>query len=159
MSHSFRSLGVAALMAVAASGPACADLLDDAVSMEANVAGIQPVDAWIAATAVREARAFALASTATTAEGPLSAALTGTSLWTFVTSVRAQQQSDRFVILQANVSLLQLAEAVPAPIPLPGALWFMVMGLLGLAGVRITGTGAQARIRKSAIGGLPALQA
>ena len=143
MSYSIRSLGFAGLMA-AASGPAFADLLSDAVSTEANVTAVQPVDAWIAATAVRQGKAFALAAAPTTADGPLSAGLAGTSLWTFVTSVRAQQQSDRFVILEANVSLLRLAEAVPAPVPLPGALWFMVMGLLGMAGVRITGAGSRA---------------
>jgi len=145
-------------MAAAASGPAIADLVNDAVSIETNAAAVQPVDAWVAATAVREGKAFALAAAPTTADDPLSAGLTGTSLWTFVTSVRAQQQSDRFVILEANVSLLRLADAVPAPVPLPGALWLMVMGLLGLAGVRITGAGPQARIQTPAIG-LPALQA
>jgi len=67
----------------------------------------------------------------------------GASLWTFVTSIRAQQQGDRFVILETHTSLLQLAEAPPAPVPLPGALWFLVMGLLGLAGVRITGRGGE----------------
>ena len=88
----------------------------------------------------------------TTADGFLSAGLAGTSLWTFVTSVRAQQQSDRFVILEANVSLLRLADAVPAPVPLPGALWFMVMGMLGMAGVRITGVGSRASSSAPAMG-------
>ena len=65
------------------------------------------------------------------------------SLWTFVTSIRAQQQGDRFVVLETHTSLLQLADAPLAPVPLPGALWFLVMGLLGFAGVRVTGRGGE----------------
>jgi hypothetical protein len=73
--------------------------------------------------------------------GSLSFATPSTlSLWTFITSIRAQQQGDRFSLLETHVSLLQLAESPAAPVPLPGALWFMVVGLMGLVGVRASGS-------------------
>ncbi|RVU45079.1 hypothetical protein [Rubrivivax rivuli] len=56
------------------------------------------------------------------------------SLWAFITTVRAQQSGERFVILEANTSLLQLAEGPVAPVPLPAAAWLMLAGLMGLAG-------------------------
>lgn len=66
------------------------------------------------------------------------------SLWIFVTSVRAQQRSDTFSVLETHLSLVQLADALPpSQVPLPAAAWCLLMGLLGMAGVRLTGQGKQ----------------
>lgn len=155
MTRKILTLGALALAAALAGSWARAAIIDVEVPDPLS-AGAMPADAagaWMAATAAREGRAFALASDPAAADGALqaTAAAIGSrslptpstiNLWTFITSVRAQQQGDRFVILQTHASLLQLAEAPPAAVPLPGALWLMVMGLLGIAGVRVTGQGA-----------------
>lgn len=59
-----------------------------------------------------------------------------TGLWAFITRVKSQQQGDSFVQIENQLQLLDTA--APAQVPLPGALWLLVMGLLGLAGVRFT---------------------
>ncbi|KPF52844.1 hypothetical protein D621_11060 [beta proteobacterium AAP51] len=116
----------------------------------------EPAAAWLASPPALDPRAFALSFApaagpqAMTSELRATATAVGSSalpsaatlsLWTFITAIRAQQQGDRFVALETNVSLLRLAEGPAAPVPLPAALWLMVVGLLGMVGVRYSGAG------------------
>ena len=152
-------LGLWALVLLAQ--PVHAELVGPEAAFTAS-APDSPADEPDARGAEPEDRAFALA--AGTGEGTLqsTASALGSrtlptaatlNLWTFITSMRAQQQGDRFVLLESHVSLLQLAEAPVAPVPLPGAAWMMVMGLLGFVGSRITGRGR--RILAPASGARP----
>lgn len=72
-------------------------------------------------------------------------------LWNLCSIVKAQQKQQHFAALDRgiySVSLnLELAPAldlVPASavsaVPLPGAIWLFVMGVMGLAGAKVTGT-------------------
>lgn len=64
------------------------------------------------------------------------------SLWSLVSSVRAQQRGDSFGLVEARVAALPLSQPNVeqlSAVPLPPAIWLFVMGLLGLAGTRITG--------------------
>lgn len=83
---------------------------------------------------------------------PLSANLRGGSdlaLWNFVAAVHAQQRSDAFEWVEASVAAQPLAQPTADPlsvVPLPPAVWLFVMGVLGLAGTRVTGlSGANRR--------------
>lgn len=77
-----------------------------------------------------------------------SSALPDIGLWRFINSVRAQQAGTTLVLLESNLRILEV-NSTPAPVPLPGAAWFMVMGLLGLVGVKATGRGERAPARGS----------
>lgn len=148
MNRTHKLLAASLLAACVLGTPAQAALVETAVPAAATSA--DPVADWLAATAGDSSRAFALAAgpQPMTADPQATAAAVGSStlptaaslsLWTFITTMRAQQQGDRFVALESSVSLLRLAEGPVAPVPLPGALWLLVMGLLGMAGVRYTG--------------------
>lgn len=135
-----------ALALLAATAAAQADLQSppaDAVFSESS-AGITTaaVTAWIQPVS-RSGLAFALASDSVAADGPLP--ISGAvSLWTFITSVRAQQRGDTFSVLETNLALIGMADALPpSQVPLPAAAWFLLMGLLGMAGVRLTGQDKQ----------------
>lgn len=179
-----RALSPAIAGLALAGSPAHADLISvDATLDPANVAVAAETGAaawssnW-APVVSRPNTAFILEAT-TAAEGTLRASAAApaaaavpagisASLWTFITSIRAQQQGDRFVILETNASLLQLAEGPAAAVPLPPTLWLMVVGILGFAGVRLTGReigsrkpdaaaggAAEARVQPAFGGGLP----
>lgn len=64
------------------------------------------------------------------------------SLWSLVAAVNAQQRGDSFELVEATVAALPLSQPNVDPlsaVPLPPAIWLFVMGLLGLAGTRMTG--------------------
>ena len=60
------------------------------------------------------------------------------ALWNLVATVHAQQKSRAFDLVDANVKAVWDVERHHvSAVPLPGAIWLFVMGLLGLAGTRI----------------------
>lgn len=60
------------------------------------------------------------------------------TLWYFVATVQAQKQSRPLDLVQANLKIVEAVSAV-APVPLPNAAGMLLIGLLGIAGVRIAG--------------------
>ncbi len=76
---------------------------------------------------------------------PLSSNLRGSSdlaLWNLVASVRAQQNGNSFDLVDTGLASLQVSALALDPasaVPLPGAAWLFVMGILGLTGTRLTG--------------------
>ena len=59
------------------------------------------------------------------------------TLWNFINSIRAQQVSNPFVQLQTTSANIDLTiNSVPAPVPLPPALWLFGGGLVALVIVR-----------------------
>ena len=69
------------------------------------------------------------------------------TLWSFARAIQAQQEGSPFEMLQTSLALQEfqiapLAGEITA-VPLPGAVWLFVMGLLGLAGSRITRVGGE----------------
>lgn len=76
------------------------------------------------------------------------------SLWNLMAALNAQKRGDSFELVQVGVAALPLSQTNGDPVsavPLPPAIWLFVMGLLGLAGTRITGmTGGGSRAGKPA---------
>ena len=132
---------------ILASASAQADLVSPSTELDGAVAASPnsslSVSAWDPRGAMRPDTAFALADGSLRAIANAVGSLTlpsgsTASLWTFITSVRAQQRGDTFSVLETN--LILMAESLPpSQVPLPAAAWFLVMGLLGMAGVRLTG--------------------
>lgn len=114
-----------------------------AVASPAPAVGAQ-IDGWAFALAAGRTTAGTRLTETAAAVGSLTAPNAGTvNLWTFITAVRAQQRGESFTLLETQLSLFDLVEPTPAPVPLPAAAWFLVMGLLGAAGVRLTGRSTQ----------------
>lgn len=131
----------------AAGAPASAQGVDAALAVldGAQAAAGERAYRLAVATAPVAARLDATALAIGSRTRPTASTL---SLWAFITTVRAQQSGERFVILEANTSLLQLAEGPAAPVPLPAAAWLMLAGLLGLAGT--TGVRVKRRVHLGA---------
>jgi hypothetical protein len=110
---------------MAATSPAASSTLE----FPAQTALAGPTVLAPAGSAVRS---FALAATPQTEMQPL-------SLWQFITSVRALQADRSFALLENNLRILELSSSsATGAVPLPGTAWFLVIGLLGFAGVQLT---------------------
>lgn len=60
------------------------------------------------------------------------------ALWNLVATVHAQQKARAFDLVDANVKTVwEVERNHVSAVPLPGAIWLFVMGLLGLAGTRV----------------------
>ncbi len=90
-----------------------------------------------ASTAAADERRRALASSTNASNtSPVtgSPAALELTLWNFINSIRAQQVSNPFVQLQtASANIDYTINSVPAPVPLPPALWLFAGGLAALA--------------------------
>lgn len=53
----------------------------------------------------------------------------------------SQRHGRHFELADRGVAFVITHHDQPSPVPLPGALWLFLMGLLGLAGTRLTGVG------------------
>jgi hypothetical protein len=61
-------------------------------------------------------------------------------LWNLLSIVHAQRGGRPFELTDSSVAFVLTHHAdPPAAVPLPPAMWLFVMGLLGLAGTRMTG--------------------
>jgi hypothetical protein len=61
-------------------------------------------------------------------------------LWNLLSIVHAHREGRQFALADRNVAFVLANHGdQPSAVPLPGALWLFVMGLLGLAGTRMTG--------------------
>lgn len=60
-------------------------------------------------------------------------------LWSLLRLVQAQKEGKHFELVDRGVEFVISNSNQPSAVPLPGALWLFVMGLLGLAGTRLTG--------------------
>ena len=86
---------------------------------------------------------------------PLSIHLRGRSdlfMWNLVAMARAHRENKLFDLVDTGLTSIvaQQKEAAVSAVPLPGAIWLFVMGVLGLAGTRITGIRGVARERDTA---------
>ncbi len=62
-------------------------------------------------------------------------------LWNLCAVVRAQQSRRTFELIDTGIATVLISEDIArvSAVPLPGAVWLFVMGMLGLAGTRVTG--------------------
>lgn len=86
---------------------------------------------------------------------PLSIHLRGRSdlfMWNLVAMARAHRENKLFDLVDTGLTSIvaQQKEAAVSAVPLPGAIWLFVMGVLGLAGTRITGIRGVVRQRDTA---------
>ena len=62
-------------------------------------------------------------------------------LWNLCAVVRSQQKRHHFEAIERGTNTVHISEDIDkiSAVPLPGAVWLFVMGVMGLAGTRVTG--------------------
>ncbi|MES2099758.1 MAG: hypothetical protein V4569_08070 [Pseudomonadota bacterium] len=83
-------------------------------------------------------------------------------LWNLIAMVRAHQVHHSFELVTAGINTVLISEDIGnvSAVPLPGAVWLFVMGVMGLAGTRITGVGkgaGEAKVKRDATPGFGAV--
>jgi hypothetical protein len=74
---------------------------------------------------------------------PLAQNVADAALWNLVSSAKSQNSAKPFETLSSGLvttatPLVFTPSAVPSPVPLPGVTWLFVLGVLGMAGSRLT---------------------
>jgi hypothetical protein len=156
MNHPKSILAVAALLAALACSPAQAGLSMSTETHGAEAAGSALLRQLEAVAPLSAGPAVALEhSQALSHPDPQAIELT---LWQFIKTLRAQRSAHAFEMLELRLSVVQvtLGGEPVSQVPLPGAAWLMLMGLLGFAGVKLTGQRNAATAPEHAAMGLPA---
>ena len=93
---------------------------------------------------------------------PLSKNVAGAALWNLVSAAKSQNSGKPLETLSAGLvttttPLVFTPNTAPSPVPLPGVAWLFVLGVLGMAGSRLTtprgeSLGPQTRIRPASAG-------
>ena len=96
------------------------------------------------------------------AGNPLTQNAVDAALWNLVSAARSQNQAKPFEALSTGLvttstPLVFTTSTEPSPVPLPGVAWLFVLGVLGMAGSRMTtprgeSLGPQARTRPASAG-------
>lgn len=131
--------------APAAPAVAALDFLSQAVNRDAALTDDRRASSLVSAFELpqinTDGRAYRLNGVGQLIEPP--AQLRGDNdlfLWTLLGLVNAQKQGRQFDLVDGGADFVVLNHKDKlAPVPLPGAIWLFVMGLLGLAGTRLTG--------------------
>ena len=104
-----------------------------ALTLDAQTAAAAS-DASTASDGERRRALSSAADTSNTSPVVGSPAALELTLWNFINSIRAQQVSNPFVQLQTASANIDLTiNSVPAPVPLPPAMWLFAGGLAALA--------------------------
>jgi len=123
------------------------DFLSQAVDSSLPQLGGDSLVGTASASLLAGPRAYALALDQGSSAGDLQM-----SLFTLLSYMRAQQAGQSFQLADAGIAVvLQNNIELPAPVPLPGAAWLFLMGLLGLAGGRLVRPGQAGAGRKPAL--------
>jgi len=112
------------------------------------------------AASLGDSAAITFRQSAPALQNPLSSSLRGSSdlfLWNFVALIHAQQLDRTFDLVDTGLTAWQpLQTNVVSQVPLPASIWLFLIGVLGLAGARLTSSGRADDPAQEDRGGRPA---